>query len=173
MLLHYLGTYGHAFTRGDGAIGPYFQYKLVVIRHLTYSSVLHREIHLSYRRIDGISRDDRNRCVLVFVHLRRNISSSPGQIDLHYECSIFLESRYMKILVEYLHIRVSQDVSRSDLLRPYSIYQHSLGIFSVELYRQFFEIQYDLGNVLFDARNGRKLVKDTVDLNGSNGNTWQ
>ena len=70
----------------SGVIDPSVQISstsLVIVCYLSYSGILDCKVYFSYRSVNRVYRDHRNRCVFVLVHLRRNISSASCKIDFH------------------------------------------------------------------------------------------
>ena len=77
----------------------------------------------------------------------------------------------MQLGIDDLDIGVGNDIVSSDFARTDGIDHDLFRLITVKFAAQFLQVQDDLRNVFLYALDGRELMKNTVDLNGSNSDT--
>ena len=71
------------------------------------------------------------------------------------------------IRVEDLQLGARFDIASTCRPRPVLLEDHALGALGMDAQRDVLDVQDDVGDIFPHTRNGRELMQDTVDLNGS------
>ena len=148
----------------DGCIGPYLERQLVIVGQVAYTGVFNRVVYLVNRRVDRIHRNDADGGLMLLVLLSRNIAAAGSHRDLHGQTRVAHQGSDVQIRVEDLNLAVCVDIASLDLALAGGLDVDRLGTITMQLGNNALNIQHDFGNVFLNARNRRKLVLHTSDL---------
>ena len=91
--------------------------------------------------------------------------------DFHGQNRAVVERTDHQIRVHDLEVSAAVDHAGGDFARALTAQAELLGAIGVQLQRQRLDVQDDIGDVLTDTSDRRKLVQDTVDLDRRHGGT--
>src|SRR5439155_2914183 len=82
------------------------------------------------------------------------------------------DGRDVGVRLEDLDVRVGLNISGAHLARLVDPQREGLRVIHVELQRNLFQVEDNVRGVLDDARDGRKLVENAVDLDRRDGGAF-
>ena len=161
VVLHDLRRERHDLFRGEGAVRPDFHDELVVVDILPDARVFHVVVDFFDGRINGIDGDVADG--LVLVRTRAAVAPAPADGHVHVQLCALVKGADVLRLVDDLDLGILFEVAAG----------HDRGAFFDDVDRLFIvlvggsgldgerlQIEDDLGNVLFDAGDGGKLMLD-------------
>ena len=167
MIAEDLRAQGDGVAGGDGGIRPDLEGQLVIVGHIAHTGVLHGVVDLVDRRVDRVHGNGADGHGRVLVPIRGDIAPAMAQRDLHAEAGVGPEGADVQLGIQYFHLAVGLDVARRDLAFAHGVDIDGLGAFAVQPGDQTLHIQDDLRHILTDAGDGRELVLNAGDLDGS------
>ncbi|MNC64858.1 hypothetical protein D3C75_1150930 [compost metagenome] len=111
MLVQNFGSEAYSLFRSDTAIRPNFHRQLVVVGHLTDTSVVDAVIHTGDRRIDGIHRNNPDGLIVTLVTVRLDVTAATACKNSHVKSRARSQRCNMKIRVQDLNIAVRTDIT--------------------------------------------------------------
>ena len=161
--------------RPDHPIGPNLQGELIVINALAHTGGFHIIIHFINRSVDRINRKlaDHTRRHVLLIPFCGDIPAAFVQGQFHIQLRAFAQRCNVHLRVQDLNLAVALDRVGRHLTRALRTDFHCFGAVAMEFRGQTFDVQNNLGDILLDARDGRKLVQHAVDLNRRDRNARQ
>ena len=154
----------YSVASGDGSVGPDLERQLIIVGQIADTGVFNRVVDLVDRRVDRIHRNDADGGLMLLVLLSRNIAAAGSHRDLHGQTRVAHQGSDVQIRVEDLNLAVCVDIASLDLALAGGLDVDRLGTITMQLGNNALNIQHDFGNVFLNARNRRKLVLHTSDL---------
>src|SRR5438270_115687 len=143
-----LGREADRLLRRDGAVGPDFEHELVVVGGLADARAFHVIVHAAHRRMDRVDRNVAEREVGVGVTVGDLVAAAALQTRLEFERAFLGKRRDVCRRVEDLDVGVLFEVGGGDDTGALLLEVERLRTFAVELERNLFEVEDDVGHVL-------------------------
>src|SRR6266496_555513 len=160
-----LGRLADRVSRVERAVGRNVEDQLVVVGTLADAGGLDVVRDAPDRREDRVDRDDADRVLRPTVQLSRDVAAAAADRQRHLEPAFVGQVRDLEVGVEDLELRRGLDVLGRDCagstLRPAHL---DLRRVAMQALNQVLEVEQDVGDVLANARQGRELVRDALDL---------
>ena len=163
----------HGVFRRDAPVSPDLNDQLVVIRALPDTGVLDAVAHAPYRRKQRVNRDHTNRLLQLLVLLGRTETATDLDFQLDFKVHLLVQRADVLVGVEHLHHLVALDVRRR--YRPFLIGReiHDVRLAAVRFQQHFLQVEHNVGHVLDDAGDARKLVRSPFDLDGTDARAFE
>src|SRR3569833_925660 len=160
----------------DRTVGSNIQNQFFIVCFLLHTIVLDGVFYVLYRGVDRVDSDNANVSVWVFVFLALNITAAliDGQLDLQGYRSIHVADHQVGVQNGKVIRELGNVAGFESIL---TVYDHKY-FFSIARVTRFFQtnlfqVQNDLGNVLNNTLDGRKLMRYARKTNGSNCKAFQ
>ena len=181
MLVENLGAKRNRFSCGDRTVGNNLHGQLVVITDRTNAGIIDRvtcAVNRSINRVrvnrsDGGTGYTKSRIADLLVALLRDVSAAGVEGQLHVEAIVLTNGADMMLGVEHFQIGICLDIASLDLSGTNDVDHDGLGTLGVQLCNDTLNIQNNFSNIFHNTGDGRKLMKNAVDLDAGNSNTRQ
>src|SRR5262249_45599569 len=140
--------------------------QLVVVKYLTFASILDLVGDLAHRRIKAVDRDEANRGILRAVTLGRHVALAGIYGELHSDLGALVEGAQHEVRVEHDNVADGLDVAGGDGAGPLLLYYHPLGAFALHLDGDVLDVEHHVGDVLAHTGDRGKLMQYAVDVHG-------
>src|SRR4051794_5171448 len=162
-----LGRLGDRLLGIDGAVRRHVEHELVVVGALADACGLDVIGDAADRREHRVDGNDADRVRASTVALRGHVAAPAADREGDLETALRREVRDLELGVQDLEVGRRLDVGgRHSALAPRRQAHLDLGGLAVEDADELLEVEDDVGDVLADARQGRELVRDALDLDG-------
>src|SRR6266853_3291987 len=155
--------------RSNRTIGPDFQRQLFVVRHLSETRCLHGIIDLAHGRVDGIHGDVPDGQILVEIAVGRDIPAAVLNAHFELKLSAFVDRGDVHGLVQHREIGVFLNHRGGYDAGILDVDEDRLRLVVIELERHLFQVEDNVGGILYHAGNRREFVQDAFDFYGCDG----
>ncbi|MNW63205.1 hypothetical protein D3C74_413880 [compost metagenome] len=111
MLVQNFGSEAYSLFRSDTSICPNFQRQLVIVRHLTDTSIIDAVVYTGDRSVDRVNWNNTDWLIVAFVPVCLDIAATTACKNTHVKSRTWSQRCNMKIRIEDFNIAVRTDIT--------------------------------------------------------------
>ena len=174
MLVHHLCGQRNRIAGGGDGIRPNLQSQLIEVGDLTDAGVFHLIIHLGDRGEVAVYRQHIGLVLGIhLVLLRGNITAAMVDDQLDVQDSAVAQRCQNMVGVEDLHVAVSLNVTGRYNRGALGLDIYGFLLVAIKFRDNAFNIENDLGYILFHTFDGGEFMRNIVDLRCNHGTAGQ